>query len=75
MKVKVSVREVTQTRGSLFSATVTVFEWGETKTYDVHTDKYGSGLWIDDKQVTGTCQFFAPTKAAFRSAMYRWFKE
>ena len=24
---------------------------------DYHTNKLGEGLWIDDKQILGTCQF------------------
>ena len=51
-------------------------EWEDaTKEHHIHTNNEGQGLWIDGKQVTGTCQFSAPkSDSGIRSAIRRWFR-
>lgn len=44
---------------------------GEIRTYEYYTDKNGEGLWRNDRQISGTCQYHAPTS---RSGMLRKIK-
>ena len=44
---------------------------GKIRTLEYYTDKNGRGLWRNDKQILGTCQFYAP---ASRSGMLRRIK-
>lgn len=75
---KVSVKNLQEYGKAGFAAIVTVDELNEhghpRQPYEVNTNRSGNGLWINDKQATGTSQFSVRTKAAFRAAMYRWFK-
>ena len=72
---KVSVRNVQQV-GHRFDADVTV-GWPDypesDRSFHVHTNDNGRGLWTGDAQCYGTCQFDVSTKEAFRSAVRRAF--
>lgn len=78
--MSVSVKNVQEYGTAGFAAIVTVDglnEWGQPREpVEVNTNRSGNGLWIEGKQVAGTSQFSVrtKTKAAFRAAMYRWFK-
>jgi allophanate hydrolase subunit 2 len=70
MDTKISVKQARDIDATN-AFTVTVQDEFETKTYDVHTNSNGHGLWIDGKQVEGTSQFSAGKNPA--SAIRRYF--
>lgn len=69
--VKVSVHKI---KNSLYTnaykVTITDVN-GVTQNFDVSTNGDGYGLWINNNQVLGTCQFDAGSNA--REAIRRYF--
>lgn len=71
--MRINITNVQQQNKRLFSAQVQVEEYNEIDKYTVRTNNDGEGLWIDEKQVEGTCQFSAITKDSFRAKVRRFF--
>lgn len=75
-KNRVSVKNFTMSdRRAEADITVTCpFTGIVIKRAHVHTNNQGCGLWIGDRQVTGTSQFGVTSAASARAAFRRWFE-
>lgn len=76
MDKKISITQVVKNSYGEFTATVVVSEeWEPDRHYHAATNKDGEGLWLNGKQVAGTCQFKTRSPGGFRSALRRWFAD
>lgn len=67
---QISVRQAQRTDHEN-AYTVTITEWGETRSHTVWTGPKGRGLWVDGQQVEGNLQFSAGRNP--REAIRRYF--
>lgn len=67
MNGKVSIKNLESYGDSGWTWTEEVTNAAGTEKRNCSTNQQGDGLWYDDKQVSGTCQFQLPRK---RQAAY-----
>jgi hypothetical protein len=61
----------TKHTGGWIWKTEVYYDDGKIRTFEYYTDKNGQGLWRNDKQILGTCQYNAPRS---RSGMLKRIK-
>ncbi len=72
MENKISVKQdINSNQENGYIVTITNGLTGEIRKHTVNTDPHGDGLWIDGKQIEGTCQFMFVNSNSYR----RYFAE
>jgi len=67
---KISVKTINK---NYFAVTAINVFTEEPETWDVNTNREGEGLWINGKQILGTCQFSAGKNS--RESIRRYFQK